>query len=1776
MKKSSILFAVFFAVLLISSVVVVSAASGDDKDDMSIFSKIWDFLRKIIGFDKITGHTISYEGSGYGCISGYKWRDWNENKVLGDGANEVKLEDWPISLWSGPFYASKLASTKTDYSGKYTFCGLEQDELYMICDGDTPKKDVMTTGFTVTEKIGLGVGQTYPYQGLSPTEGCQFEQIVSNKRVDYEDVNSPNPDNKFVDCYVVVPDKMLTDCDFGNDWYKIKTYKEVNNSDDEVVPHENIKFDLREYLPPGGGSEGQAGPTIETQSTASDGNTPEYNHQLFLWRNYAACEGNNADQGEGGIWEQTSPAPGQTDNELGCYVFSRLKPRVPDTVLIFGCSVSESEHLITCDFRNEFKKNYSISGIKYFDLNKNKDKDGGEPLLDGWTIRLYEDENGAWSLKDQKITAGGKYKFEGLYAGKDYLVCEDLKTEDWVQISPGPVPTANCDAVIEVGPGGRDCYKFESLDMDSVACDFGNDNGNSSENYTITVTKSIEGEAQGKLGVCDDFDIKLKKEGVVIKTKRIDSQNNPVQFKEVYGNVEVCEEPVYDFAFLQTQPVLEGCYSFSPLSQDENVEFKNLRKFIIKIKKFFDENGNGTLDAGEKGMPDWEFNIYKDGNLYAGPLLTDDQGEKSITVEGSGTYKICETVKDGYDPTTSPCRKIVLDKDNQFEPGCADLKIHEFKFGNDNSSRGAAAVADFGDAPDSTNHFGGSMTAYPRSNPPGVLANFPSVFDPETGAPQGPCHYKYAITTWLGSNVSLENDADLLIDNDEDITNLNVTEDASDRDYYDDGLEFPFRLDNCVQNTFKLNISVDIAPLQETYFLSAWIDFNRDGDWDDDSLAGCGQDVSEWIVRNQVINLSELSMPNLTIRNVEITTDSFVPYFAENGEWYWMRFTLSDNVMNNDGSISLSNYCFNDGETEDYYVLYFDGSITDTCVDEDRDGFNNTGGECGLLDCDDEIGDDSSPCPTDPSTYDPSMIDCGDPAYEECAFCIYPGDSHDCGSCNGVSGNIEYSTAECRPSAGICDIAESCTGSSLRCPADAFLPFSTPCNDGIFCNGEEHCDGQGNCVLLNLADCSQYDLPEIARCDNDPDNRPDTWDYAPGFVSECSIITDSCTIGSYEFTHTCDVARCGAECDATSVIENKCVGDIWYHDGVCDLGTCTIIYQTEDCSLNEGWFDVGDPYWVNLTCESELRQDQEFRECSCVPLTGCECVVTNNRTVVLQTEPRDHDSDGICDPIEIGPDPSNPVDSDGDGIPDYQDTDSDNDGVPDSTEAGPDPLNPVDNDNDGTPDYQDTDDDGDGIPTADEGTGDSDGDGVPDYQDGDDDNDGIPTADEGTGDSDGDGVPDYQDGDSDGDGITDTTEAGGNDADGDGIIDGFVDNDNDGMDDNTETTPLPVPDTDSDGTSDYQDTDSDNDGVPDSTEGNDADEDGIPDTTPLGSDVDGDGIDDAFDPDQGGTPVVVQDTDNDGTPDYQDTDDDGDGIPTADEGTGDSDGDGIPDYLDPEVISDSDGDGIPDSVEGTGDTDGDGIPDYQDTDSDNDGVPDSTEAGPNPETPVDTDGDGIPDYQDSDDDNNGVPTSEEGTDDFDGDGIPDYLDPDNDNDGVDDVSDLCDDTVMPEGVPTVELRPNHYADIDGDGIFEWNAGSASSPNIIDSSVTLEDTYGCSCEQILICKPGSNAGEYKWGCTGGPNGEGAIATVGLWINQQAWAIDCLVNGVMMEGESKPFFEDTDNGGFPDIIDGDNDNDGIPDSEDSEDDSAGVNGLPGSGKPDWWCDKHPIKC
>ena len=97
---------------------------------------------------------------------------------------------------------------------------------------------------------------------------------------------------------------------------------------------------------------------------------------------------------------------------------------------------------------------------------------------------------------------------------------------------------------------------------------------------------------------------------------------------------------------------------------------------------------------------------------------------------------------------------------------------------------------------------------------------------------------------------------------------------------------------------------------------------------------------------------------------------------------------------------------------------------------------------------------------------------------------------------------------------------------------------------------------------------------------------------------------------------------------------------------------------------------------------------------------------------------------------------------------------------------------------------------------------------------------------------------------------------------------------------------------------------------------------------------------------------------------------------------------------------------------------------------------------------------------------------------------------DSDGDGVLDGLDVCPDTVIPEGVPTVRLGVNRYALVDGDGVFDTTPppargnpsgdGNSGGPGP-GETFTIEDTAGCSCEQIIEAQ-GLGRGHVRFGCS----------------------------------------------------------------------------------------------
>ncbi len=244
--------------------------------------------------------------------------------------------------------------------------------------------------------------------------------------------------------------------------------------------------------------------------------------------------------------------------------------------------------------------------------------------------------------------------------------------------------------------------------------------------------------------------------------------------------------------------------------------------------------------------------------------------------------------------------------------------------------RMALRLRDLGDAPDSTNHFTKTMEAYV-----GIKAHFPTVFDPATGAEQGPMHI-FPRPFHLGQLVSQEVDADRGPDQDA-IHNILPRFDRANLDRFDDGIQpRTLNFSDCQATTIPVEVFIGpnaaalLAQSDHKGYINIWLDSNRDGDWADavpcPTQAGNAPATAlEHIVIDYPVDVTTLG-PGLHTLNVPSKLVSWPAKFSDKRAW--LRVTLSERVANKPFNINGLAYGdgrgydqpFAFGETEDYVV----------------------------------------------------------------------------------------------------------------------------------------------------------------------------------------------------------------------------------------------------------------------------------------------------------------------------------------------------------------------------------------------------------------------------------------------------------------------------------------------------------------------------------------------------------------------------------------------------------------------------------------------------------------------------------------------------------------------------------------------------------------------------------------------------------------------------------------------------------------------------------------
>ncbi|MCL5280946.1 MAG: GEVED domain-containing protein [Planctomycetes bacterium] len=235
------------------------------------------------------------------------------------------------------------------------------------------------------------------------------------------------------------------------------------------------------------------------------------------------------------------------------------------------------------------------------------------------------------------------------------------------------------------------------------------------------------------------------------------------------------------------------------------------------------------------------------------------------------------------------------------------------------------AGLDLGDAPDSANSLGKIMYAYKPEGGPKVQAHYPTSAENGYGErPIGPVHKNPLAVAFLGNRVSLEDKAEMGLDADV-LNNIDPVHDAADQDTGDDGLVQPIEMPAGEWTTIQYLVTV-VEPGTDLW-VNVWCDWNRDGDWDDDSqsdpqMGSDGRFVSEWAVQNQFLF-------GLSPGTHRITSPAFIPWHPAKGPRdIWVRITLAEKpwrggdhpqMRGNGGSGPQGGYKI--GETEDHVFV---------------------------------------------------------------------------------------------------------------------------------------------------------------------------------------------------------------------------------------------------------------------------------------------------------------------------------------------------------------------------------------------------------------------------------------------------------------------------------------------------------------------------------------------------------------------------------------------------------------------------------------------------------------------------------------------------------------------------------------------------------------------------------------------------------------------------------------------------------------------------------------
>lgn len=248
-------------------------------------------------------------------------------------------------------------------------------------------------------------------------------------------------------------------------------------------------------------------------------------------------------------------------------------------------------------------------------------------------------------IDETQTDSSGNYQFN--YNGEltgEVIVAEETQS-GWIQTAPG-----------------EGYCPISSYQQNT--CDFGNAAG---KGWIIVEKQTIPD------GSDQSFEFSGAVSGSLIDNQRLVSQELPA------GGYSVGEGTVegWDLSDITCDDPTQNSYSNLPsaptatinLAAGETVTctFTNTKRGSISGYKWEDLDGNGVWDNDEPGISEWIIFIDEDSDGVLGDeetsLITDDNGYYEFENLASGTYSVCETLKDGWErtyPSNSDCHTVTV------------------------------------------------------------------------------------------------------------------------------------------------------------------------------------------------------------------------------------------------------------------------------------------------------------------------------------------------------------------------------------------------------------------------------------------------------------------------------------------------------------------------------------------------------------------------------------------------------------------------------------------------------------------------------------------------------------------------------------------------------------------------------------------------------------------------------------------------------------------------------------------------------------------------------------------------------------------------------------------------------------------------------------------------------------------------------------------------------------------------------------------------------------